>query len=337
MARLVSTMMLMVASIVVDTAGDTDKTSCDSMCMESLSQESCQEHNIHQEHQQIDEEFLLIGSIIDLERYPIHLNGAPYERLVEDCRKQLKAVGSVDLPGFIRKDVIEKMAMEVDNLPSFNRLNIVSPYRAFIDDKPDSTFGHQPHPSRRMFAQDTNAVAGDQIPVDSLIRKVYDSPLVMQFIARASGQKNMFHMEDEFQSINIMYMYDGGSRAWHYDGTDTVVTLLLQKAEEGGEYEFAPFIRGEEKGDERFADVAKLFEGSYEGNIVKNAAAGTLNLFNGIRSLHRVRAVYGPTKRIVAVLSYDSEPHKQGSIMKNVALYGERVEQIYKSRGLLPS
>ena len=91
-------------------------------------------------------------------------------------------------------------------------------------------------------------------------------------------------MEDEFQAINIMYMYDGCSRAWHYDGTDTVITLLLQKADVGGEYEFAPFIRGEEKGDERFEDVARLFEGTYDGNIVKNADAGTLNLFNGIRS-----------------------------------------------------
>ena len=143
-------------------------------------------------------------------------------------------------------------------------------------------------------------------------------------------------MEDEFQAINIMYMHDGCSRAWHYDGTDTVITLLLQKAAVGGEYEFAPFIRGEEKGDERFEDVAKLFEGTYDGNIVKNADAGTLNLFNGIRSLHRVRTVYGPTKRIVAVLSYDSKPNIRGSYTKNVVLYGERVENIYKERGWLP-
>ena len=29
---------------------------------------------------------------------------------------------------------------------------------------------------------------------------------------------------------------------------------------QGGEYEFAPFIRGEKKGDENFEAVAKLFE-----------------------------------------------------------------------------
>lgn len=308
------------------------------VCGESQNQDSCQAYGAHNSKDQ-DEE--LLRSIVDLDRYPIHQRGPSYDLLVGDCRQQLKAVGSVDLAGFIRQDVIEKMANEVDNLPSFNRLNLVSPYGASIDDEPpkiNSTLGgksRQPHPSQRLFAQDTNAVAADQIPLNTLIRKVYDSELVMNFIAHATGKERMFHMEDEFQAINLMYMYDGGSRAWHYDGTDTVVTLLLQKADTGGEYEFAPFIRGEEKGDERFEDVSKLFEGTYDGNIVKNADAGTLNLFNGIRSLNRVRAVYGPTKRIVAVLSYDSQPHKRGSYTKNVALYGERVEKIYKQRGLL--
>ena len=101
-------------------------------------------------------------------------------------------------------------------------------------------------------------------------------------------------------------MYDGCSRAWHYDGTDTVITILLQKPDQvsrlrgkylvtlliqGGEYEFAPFIRGKERGEENFEEVARLFDGSYENKIVKDAEAGTLNLFNGMRSLHRVRTV----------------------------------------------
>ena len=60
-------------------------------------------------------------------------------------------------------------------------------------------------------------------------RRVYDSPLVMKFLAAATGKDTMYQMADEFQNLNIMYMYDGCSRAWHYDGTDTVITLLLQK------------------------------------------------------------------------------------------------------------
>jgi len=279
--------------------------------------------------------------LIDLEKYPIHEASSEYDDLVEFCQTQLRKVGSVDLPGFVRSSVIEKMSVEVDNLPSYNRLNVVSAYGAALDDEPEEinrtmpSWNGQDHSAKRKFAQDVFAVAGDQIPHDALIRKIYDSPMVIAFLARASGKQAMYQMDDEFQNINIMYMYDGCSRAWHYDGTDTVITLLLQKPEEGGQYEFAPFIRGEHRGEENFEDVARLFDGSYHNNIVKNAEAGTLNLFNGVRSLHRVRTVYGPKKRIISILSYHTAPNLKGSISKNVKLYGERVANIYRERGLL--
>ena len=90
------------------------------------------------------------------------------------------------------------------------------------------------------------------------------------------------------------------------------------------------------------------------------------------RSLHRVRAVYGPRKRIISILSYHTQPGRSGAprhsvnnsrsvslpsneqllrsaclklkcqdlycifiIRKNAWLYGERVEKIYKERGVL--
>jgi len=289
-----------------------------------------------------NEDFEIIRSLIDLEKYPLHKpHSTKYDELIEFCKIQLKKFGSVDLPGFIKADVLQEMAEQVDNLPSHNRLNIVSAYGAALDDEPteiNKTLplqNGQAHPARRKFAQDVFAVAGDMIPGSALIRKVYESPMVLKFLAKAQGKEKIFHMDDEFQNINVHYMYDGCTRAWHYDGTDTVITILLQKPNQGGEYEFAPFIRGEKKGDENFEAVAKLFEGSYENSIVKNADAGTLNLFNGLRSLHRVRTVYGPRKRIIAILSYHTEPNLKGAVKKNIKLYGERVEQIYRERGQL--
>jgi len=278
--------------------------------------------------------------LVDLEKYPLHLpQSTEYDELIEFCKTQLRKYGSVDLPGFIRAEVLYQMAEQVDNLPSHNRLNIVSAYGAALDDEPtemNKTLplkNGQAHPARRKFAQDVFAVAGDMIPSSALIRKVYESPMVLRFLAKSQGKEIIYHMDDEFQNINVHYMYDGCTRAWHYDGTDTVITILLQKPIQGGEYEFAPFIRGEKKGDENFEAVAKLFEGSYEKSIVKNADAGTLNLFNGLRSLHRVRTVYGPRKRIIAILSYHTEPNLKGAVQKNIKLYGERVEKIYRERG----
>ena len=78
---------------------------------------SCEVAAIHEKDVNID----LIKDIIDLDRYPIHETGESYDKLVEECVRQLAKVGSVDLEGFIREDVIEQMAAEVDDLPTYNR------------------------------------------------------------------------------------------------------------------------------------------------------------------------------------------------------------------------
>ena len=45
--------------------------------------------------------------------------------------------------------------------------------------------------------------------------------------------------------------------------------------------------------------------------------------------------MYGPTKRVISILSYHTEPGLRGAVLKNVKLYGERVASIYRGRGLL--
>lgn len=278
-----------------------------------------------------------ISSIIDLERYPIlDLNNELTKKLIFQCQKDLESYGAVSLDGFVRTDKIDKMADEVSSLCAFNRLEIVSPYQLFKREKEHENLPSD-HPLNRRFVQDVNAVAADCIPQDSLLQQVYDSKIVADFLARVLQIDNLFKYADEFQGINVMYMYDGGSRAWHFDGSDFVVTLMLRPPKFGGEFEFVPFIRGERKGnnqfDERFDDIQKVYEGIYPTQI-RQPKAGSLNLFSGLRSLHRVRTVYGPETRIMAVLSYDSKPDQKGQPRKNAQLYGERVKKIYESRGI---
>ena len=52
--------------------------------------------------------------MIDLDKYPIDKpDSTAYDDLIEFCHAQLKRFGSVDLPGFIREEVLQKMAEEV--------------------------------------------------------------------------------------------------------------------------------------------------------------------------------------------------------------------------------
>ena len=55
---------------------------------------------------------------------------------------------------------------------------------------------------------------------------------------------------------------------------------MLAQAAEGGEFEYAPFIRGDAVGDERFADVQQLFRGDWPTKRTR-CGAGALAIFNG--------------------------------------------------------
>ena len=101
--------------------------------------------------------------------------------------------------------------------------------------------------------------------------------------------------------------FEGDQDGWHYDPNDGVVTLQLQTPDEGGEFEYAPYIRSDD--DENYQGVARLFDSPDTEATQLRPAAGTFMLFNGSRSMHRVRRV-GPTRRprVVAIFSYDGQP-----------------------------
>lgn len=57
-----------------------------------------------------------IKSLVDLEKYPLHLpQSTEYDELIEFCKTQLRKYGSVDLPGFIRAEVLYQMAEQVNS------------------------------------------------------------------------------------------------------------------------------------------------------------------------------------------------------------------------------
>lgn len=299
-----------------------------------------------------------ICDLVDCERYPLtDLEGERARALISDARQAWQATGYVELVGFIRAERLAALTREVSGLESYHRLNEVGVYAT--RQRPahlatDAQVAALPleHPMRRTFAQNTFAVANDQIPASAQLRRVYRNALVLRLLSAIRHSKRgavpasatspsatpspapqpLYPFEDEFQSLNVMYMPEGCNRAWHYDGSDLVVTLMLQRPEAGGEFEFAPFIRGTGSTAD-FARIAGVMDGTHE-TVLTSAAAGTLTLFNGETSLHRVRTVHGAQTRIIAVLSYDTQPGRVGLPFTNVFLYGERVAEIYAQRGV---
>ncbi len=115
-------------------------------------------------------------------------------------------------------------------------------------------------------------------------------------------------------------MRDGDQLQWHFDQTDFVISLALEDCEEGGDFEVAPRIRSRE--DERYTEVGRVLRGESDAVVHLPMQPGTLLIFEGRNSVHRVSPLRGPTDRLVALLAYDTKPGTVSSPVLRMARYG---------------
>jgi hypothetical protein len=95
---------------------------------------------------------------------------------------------------------------------------------------------------------------------------------------------------------------------------------MLQTSEGGGSFEFVPRIR--DAGDERLDAVGRLLAGAGDGILTMDGQPGTLALFAGRHSIHRVTPIQGKTPRVNAVLAYAQEPGHRLTPLNRELFYG---------------
>jgi hypothetical protein len=142
-------------------------------------------------------------------------------------------------------------------------------------------------------------------------------------VAACLGKSRLFRYADPLGALNVAVMADGDELEWHFDQTDFVVSLALRNSESGGDFLYAPRIRGE--GEERYADVARVLAGDTARVRRLPMRPGTLLLFEGRHSIHCVSPVRGATPRLVGLLAYDTRPGTCASPLLQQARYGRVV------------
>ena len=107
---------------------------------------------------------------------------------------------------------------------------------------PDESFPLD-HPQQWLGQYDVGAVAYDLFPPESPIRRLYEWPELTRFVAAILGLDEIFPYADPLGALNLAVMTDGDQLQWHFDQTDFVVSLAIQNADVGGDFEVAPQIR----------------------------------------------------------------------------------------------
>lgn len=275
------------------------------------------------------------GQIINTGLYPVDQLSTPdAQDWIVQLRTQLEQDGCCTLPSFVTSRVLAEMAQQAQSIAhlAYPGPTEASPYffnyRLGEGEKLSSS-----HPLRRKGKRNLAQVAADLIPKDFLLSQLYHSHLMLDLLAAVSG-KTIYRNQDPYQSLNISVMDQGGCQQWHFDGGNMVTTLLLQEPEAGGVFEYAPAIRSET--EENFDAVEAVLEGNSERVLCNRLQAGTLSLFRGHYSLHRVTPVKGKRQRIQAILGYSTKPNLFGSKESSILHYGPRVAKIEASNPHYP-
>ena len=267
-------------------------------------------------------------ALVDLERYPIaDIDRGEGAAFLKRCKAEMAEQGWCNFDGFIRADALALLREEANGLlPSAETLTIK---RTIYQGDVDPTVP-EGDPRRRQYVHVARQLADDQIPATTLVQQLYKSDLLTDFVRRVQNKERLYRCADEFQALNVVSLEPGSWHAWHYDTTECTVTLLLQAAEEGGEFTFIPNSRTDEAEDRERVDP--FLAGDMSKAQTFSRGAGTFTLFRGGYSLHGVTKVEGERPRITAIMTYSEEPDTVLSDEVNIRIYGERVEKILAGR-----
>ena len=158
----------------------------------------------------------------------------------------------------------------------------------------------------------------------SPLRALYQWDGLVTFLREVLELPSIYRDADPDGACSIMFYDEGDELGWHFDNSEFAVTIMLLPSERGGAYEFVPAVRSSE--DENVDGVRSVLAG--ERRLVRSMEIepGTLTLFRGRHSLHRVTPVAPGNSRMNAVLAYASVPDHKMEPLTRQLFYGTSEE-----------
>ena len=245
-----------------------------------------------------------VGEAVNLDAFPLATPASgDYRALLSRCRHELHNRGMFDLVGFLRPRGITESLTTVRPLidqHSFEHRRTHNIY--FLP----TVAGLAPdHPALTKVETSNRTVCADQLTGSTLLA-IYEYAPLRRFIADVIEVDALHPMDDALARVNVMSYRAGETLNWHFDRSEFTTTLLLQRPTAGGSFEFRAALRTAD--DPNYQGVARLLEGCDPLVQRHDIEPGTLTVFAGRHTAHRVTEVVGERDRVVAVFSYFEQP-----------------------------
>ena len=260
----------------------------------------------------------IMRDLLDLETYPLDQRESEgYSALVNRCRADLASGGMFNLAGFLRPEATLKAVAEVTPVLETDSFKHHRRHNIFFKDE---VLGIPiDHPAMREFDSINHTICADQID-GGVVARVYEYPPLLQFLADAMEKESLHLMDDPLARVNVMATREGEALNWHFDQSEFTTTIMLQASEEGGKLEYRSELRTSEEPNHE--GVARLVNGENSENKIATLTSGTLNVFRGVNTPHRVTTVGGTRDRIMTIFSFYEQPGVTFSDEMRIGFYG---------------
>jgi len=254
-----------------------------------------------------------LAPLLNLSAHPI--TDAGY---TATCQQQLAASGALVLRGFLTPAALAAIKQEGEDNQHL-AFYASSQHNVYLQ-KPDDAFAAD-HPRNRQVVSSKGCITDEEIPAASALRTLYDSDAFKAFLCGVLQEQQLFPYADNLSSINLHYAHAGQELGWHFDNSSFAITLLIQKPEAGGVFEYVSHLRNAEAGEMNYSGVGAVLDGEHP--VEKLAIEpGDLVLFRGRNALHRVTPTEGETTRMLVVLAYNAQPDVSLSESARMTFYG---------------
>ena len=260
----------------------------------------------------------MIEQFVDLDRFSLDdLDSQRGRSLVARCRDDLATSGMFSLERFIRPEALKQCVADIEGRLNTGSFTHRRTHNIYFDDgvteiPPD-------HPALKRVETVNHTICADQIS-GSLVCRVYEWAPLAEFLALTLGKEHLFLMADPLARVNVLAYREGEALNWHFDRSEFTTTLLLQEPESGGTFQYRRSLHSED--DPNYAGVADLISGANPSIESLLLSPGTLNVFKGRYTAHRITPVVGNRNRIVSVFSFYDEPGVTFSDAERTGFYG---------------
>jgi len=271
-----------------------------------------------------------LNDIVDLDTYPINQpSNQKYKDIISYNKKLLDNNGCCVLKNFIKEESINRMKQEAER--KLNKVHWTkdkhNPY--FIKD--DETLPKD-HPKRIFTIRESGYINSDDLEQNSDLNHLHDSDEMLKFVSDCLGVYPLYKWVDPLGKNPYSIMHSGHYFPWHFDGNEFTLSILVQKSEKGGIFEYSPDLRS--KDNENFENVTKVLRGDRGAVKSLDLKPGDLQIFKGRFSMHRVTKIEGKSSRYIALPCYVKDPYRVNKPEHSIQVYGKAMPIHYKRNNI---